>query len=249
MSAPILRLTDVTAGYGASTVLEGVSVTLPAGRSMTLAGRNGVGKSTLMMTLAGHTRQSAGRIEFLGRDITALPAVGRVRAGLGWVPQERRMFGSLTVEENLTIAAAPGDWTLARVYELFPRLQERRQNHASRLSGGEQQMVAIARALMTNPRLLLLDEPLEGLAPVIVQEVGRCIRRIVAESGLSVIIAEQHVRFALELTQDVLVLDRGRVAHFGESAALMADPAAMERLIGLRRGERSARAEELEETR
>ncbi|MFN4253350.1 ABC transporter ATP-binding protein, partial [Deinococcus sp.] len=163
------------------------------------------------------------------------------------VPQERRMFASLTVEENLAVAQRPGPWNLARVFGLFPRLEERRRNLAAKLSGGEQQMVAIARALMTNPRLLLLDEPLEGLAPVIVQEVERCIRAIVVEEGMSVILTEQHVKFALRLTQDVLVLDRGRNVHFGPSSALATDPAAMARLIGLRRSaDPSPRAPEAE---
>lgn len=247
MAVDNLKLENVTAGYGASVILEGVSLTLGEGRSMALMGRNGVGKTTLMMTLMGHTRHVGGTITVAGRDVTRLSPVQRVGAGLGWVPQERRMFGSLTVEENLKIAQRPGAWDLDRVYDLFPRLKERRGNLATRLSGGEQQMVAIARALMTNPRLLLLDEPLEGLAPVIVQEVERCIRAIVADRSLSVVLSEQHLRFALALTDDVVVLERGRVMHFGESAALRDDAVLIERLIGLRRGGPKLRASQKEE--
>ena len=237
MDAPVLRLAGVTAGYGASVILENISLSLPAGRSLALMGRNGVGKSTLMMTLMGHTRLRAGRIEVAGRHVGAMAPFRRVGAGLGWVPQDRRMFGSLTVEENLRIAARPGPWTLEGVYRLFPRMKERRGNLATKLSGGEQQMVAIARALMTNPVLLLLDEPLEGLAPVIVEEVKRCILRIIEDGSLSVVLSEQHALFALSLTDDVVVLDRGQVAHAGPSAALRADGALMEELIGLRRGD------------
>ena len=229
----LLSLENVTAGYGNAVVLDDVSFALEAGGSLALLGRNGVGNTTLLATLMGFTRLHGGRIRWLGADIAKMPPHRRARAGLGWVPQERWMFPSLTVEEHLTAVARPGAWDVARVYKTFPRLQERRRNLGNQLSGGEQQMVAIARALMTNPALLLLDEPMEGLAPIIVQELGRAIRALVEEGGMAVILVEQHARLALQLTQRALVLDRGRVVHASASADLLADAPLLQRLVAV----------------
>jgi branched-chain amino acid transport system ATP-binding protein len=231
--AELLALEQVTAGYGESVVLEEVSFALQEGDSLALLGRNGVGKTSLLVTLMGLTRLHRGAIRWGGADIARLSTHKRARAGLGWVPQERHMFPSLTVEEHLTVVARPGPWTLQRVYAMFPRLQERRNNMGNQLSGGEQQMVAIARALMTNPRILLLDEPMEGLAPIIVQELVRAIRKLVQDEGMSVIVVEQHARLALSLTQRAIVLDRGRVVHDSDSASLLADGERLDRLVAV----------------
>ncbi|HBI68464.1 MAG TPA: ABC transporter ATP-binding protein, partial [Massilia sp.] len=190
----LLALDRVTAGYGESIVLEDVSFAMNEGDSLALLGRNGVGKTSLLVTLMGLTKLHKGAIRWAGGDIARVPTYQRSRSGLGWVPQERHMFPSLTVEEHLTVVERPGPWNLAKIYEIFPRLHERRANMGNQLSGGEQQMLAIARALMTNPRILLLDEPMEGLAPIIVQELVRVIRRLVADEGMSVIVVEQHAR-------------------------------------------------------
>ena len=230
-----LRVEGLVAGYGESVVLDGVDLELPAGESLALLGRNGVGKTTLVASLVGVTRRHAGRIALAGRDLTPLAAYRRAAAGIGWVPQERNIFRSLTVEENLDAVARPGAWDVARVYTLFPRLAERRAHLGTQLSGGEQQMLAVARALVLNPRLLLLDEPLEGLAPIIVEELLGAIVRIVRDEGMSALIVEQHPRLVLGMTQRAVVLDRGRVAHAGPSAALARDAAALERLLGVAR--------------
>jgi len=229
----LLAFENVTAGYGNAIVLDDVSFALDAGGSLALLGRNGVGKTTLLSTLMGFTRLHGGRIRWQSADIGKMAPHRRARAGLGWVPQERWMFPSLTVEEHLTAVARPGPWDVERVYKTFPRLQERRRNLGNQLSGGEQQMVAIARALMTNPALLLLDEPMEGLAPIIVQELGRAIRSLVDEGGMAVIVVEQHARLALELTQRALVLDRGRIVHASSSADLLADKPLLQRLVAV----------------
>lgn len=226
--AELLSLERVTAGYGNAVVLDDVSFGLDAGGSLALLGRNGVGKTTLLATLMGFTRLHGGRIRWRGADIARAR-----RCGLGWVPQERWMFPSLTVEVHLTAVARPGAWDVARVYRAFPRLEERRRNLGNQLSGGEQQMVAIARALVTNPALLLLDEPMEGLAPIIVQELGRAIRALVDEGGMAVILVEQHARLALELTRRALVLDRGRIVHASASADLLADAPLLQRLVAV----------------
>jgi branched-chain amino acid transport system ATP-binding protein len=231
--AELLALDKVTAGYGESIVLEDVSFTMNEGDSLALLGRNGVGKTSLLVTLMGLTRLHKGSIRWGGADIARVPTYQRSRSGLGWVPQERHMFPSLTVEEHLTVVACPGPWTLAKVYEIFPRLHERRANMGNQLSGGEQQMLAIARALMTNPRILLLDEPMEGLAPIIVQELVRVIRRLVADEGMSVIVVEQHARLALSLTSRAIVLDRGRIVHDSDSASLLADGEKLDRLVSV----------------
>jgi branched-chain amino acid transport system ATP-binding protein len=231
--AELLRLDGVTAGYGDSVVLDDVSLTLGEGESLALLGRNGVGKSTLLVTLLGLTRVHRGRVRWRGADLLALPTYRRARAGLGWVPQERRMFPSLSVEEHLTAVARPGPWSLKRAYQLFPRLAERRHHMGNQLSGGEQQMLAIARALMVNPALLLLDEPMEGLAPVIVQDLLEVVRALVASGDMAVMLVEQHARLALSVTQRALVLDRGRVVHQGESGALARDAEALRRLVAV----------------
>jgi branched-chain amino acid transport system ATP-binding protein len=229
----LVALEGVTAGYGESVVLEDVSLTLDEGDSLALLGRNGVGKTTLLVTLMGLTRLHRGSLRWRGGDLKALPTHRRSRSGLGWVPQERFMFASLTVEEHLTVVARPGRWTVPKVYEIFPRLKERRANYGNQLSGGEQQMLAIARALMVNPRLLLLDEPMEGLAPIIVQELMNVIRDLVDEGGMAVIVVEQHAKLALSLTRKAIVLERGRVVHRAESAALRNDPDTLHRLVAV----------------
>ena len=234
MSEPLLSLRNVHAGYGDALVLHDVSLDLPANGSLGLLGRNGVGKSTLLMTIMGYTQMRSGSVMWRGKDISKLPPHQRARVGIGWVAQEREIFPSLTVEENLTTTARPGPWNLAEVYKLFPRLQERRRNMGNQLSGGEQQMLAITRALMTNPSLLLLDEPLEGLAPVIVDELILAIRKMYSTSGIAVILVEQHTDIALELTADAIVLERGAVAHSSSSERLSTDHATLERLVGLR---------------
>jgi branched-chain amino acid transport system ATP-binding protein len=229
----LLALEGVTAGYGASVVLEDVGFTLEAGDTLALLGRNGVGKTTLLVTLMGLTRVHRGTLRWRGEDLAALPTHRRAEAGLGWVPQERYMWPSLTIEEHLTAVARPGRWTLPKVYEIFPRLAERRANRGNQLSGGEQQMLAIARALIVNPSLLLLDEPMEGLAPIIVQELMRVIRSLVTDGGMAVIIVEQHAKLALSLTRSALVLDRGRIVHRGPSQDLLNDPDTLHRLVAV----------------
>jgi branched-chain amino acid transport system ATP-binding protein len=226
----MLELREVRAGYGNAVVLEGISLALAEGGTLALLGRNGVGKSTLLLTVMGYTRLHRGAVLWHGDDISRLPPHRRARLGIGWVAQEREIFPSLTVQENLTVAARPGEWTLERVYTLFPRLAERRANLGNQLSGGEQQMLAIARALMTNPRLLLLDEPLEGLAPIIVEELAQALRNL---AGVGMILVEQHAEIALSLTEQALVIERGRIAHRGASRALLADERLLERYVGV----------------
>jgi branched-chain amino acid transport system ATP-binding protein len=230
----MLELERVVAGYGDAIVLDHCSLSLAEGESLALLGRNGVGKSTLLATLMGQTRVRGGTLRWCGADLTRVPRHRRAAAGLGWVPQEREIFASLTVQENLTVAAVAGKWGLRRVYALFPRLYERRGNWGNELSGGEQQMLAIARALMLNPRLLLLDEPLEGLAPVIVEELCTALDRMVREEGQSLLLVEQQVAQALALTQRCIVLERGRVVHSARSRQQLQDIAALDRWIGVR---------------
>jgi len=218
-----LRLTGVTAGYGATHVLEGVELALGAGESLSLIGRNGVGKSTLLATVMGHTTLHAGSVELGGARIERASPHRRARSGLAWVPQEREIFPSLSVRENLELGARPGHWTLARVFELFPHLRERLGHGGAQLSGGEQQMLAIARALLTNPSVLLMDEPTEGLAPVIVQALAQVLSRLRAAGGLSIVLVEQNSRVALEFSERTVVMDKGRVVYDGPSARLRAD--------------------------
>jgi branched-chain amino acid transport system ATP-binding protein len=237
MAEPLLALDGVRAGYGPAIVLDGVSFAVPERGSLAVLGRNGVGKSTLLLTIMGYTQVGRGRILWRGEDITRRQPHRRALAGIGWVAQEREIFASLTVEENLTVAARDGRWDLAAVYDLFPRLAERRSNFGNQLSGGEQQMLAIARALMTNPALLLLDEPLEGLAPIVVEELAAAIRRMTSEDSNAYILVEQHADIALSLTENAIVIERGRVVHSGASAQLLADHATLDRLVGLRLAE------------
>ncbi len=231
--APLLSLTRLSAGYGEAAVLFDVDLTLAEGRSLALLGRNGVGKTTLVNSIIGVTRWRGGSISLAGRDITRLAPEERAHAGIGWVPQERNIFRSLTVEENLTAVALPGPWTPARVFEMFPRLAERKTNMGNQLSGGEQQMLAIGRALVLNPKVLLLDEPTEGLAPIIVEELLKALTRLFREEGLAGIVIEQHARKILEITDDALVLERGRVVLSAPSAELIAHPDRLERHLGL----------------
>jgi branched-chain amino acid transport system ATP-binding protein len=231
---PGLVVENVRAGYGETVVLDGVSLQLAQGGTLALLGRNGVGKSTLLATIMGHTTLHDGRIALQGRDIARLPAFRRNRLGLGWVPQEREIFRSLTVEENLAVAeGGSGRWTAARVYDLFPRLAERRRHYGMQLSGGEQQMLSIGRALMGNPVIVLMDEPLEGLAPVIVDVVLAGIERLRQEDSVAILLVEQHAKLALGVCQSAMVLDRGRVVYAGDSAALLAAPDRLSALMGV----------------
>src|SRR5437763_14818560 len=230
VAEPLLALTEVRAGYGDAVVLDGITLAVGTGGGLALLGRNGVGKSTLLITIMGFTHVSRGMILWRGREITGAAPHWRARNGIAWVAQEREIFPSLAVEENLTVAARPGRWDLAAGCDLFPRLAERRLSRGNHLSGGEQQMLAIARALMTNPALLLLDEPLEGLAPIIVEELVHALKNI---EGTAMILVEQHAEIALSLTQQALVIERGRVAHAGASAELLANEALLERYVGV----------------
>jgi branched-chain amino acid transport system ATP-binding protein len=240
MAEALLTLEDVRAGYGDAVVLDGIAFEVRDGGSLALLGRNGVGKSTLLLTIMGFTRVSRGTISWRGREITRLAPHRRARDGLGWVAQEREIFPSLSVDENLNVASRPGRWDLQAIYNLFPRLNERRTSRGNHLSGGEQQMLAIARALMTNPALLLLDEPLEGLAPIIIEELTAAIRRMTADEGTAFILVEQHAELALSLTDNAIVLERGSIVHRARSQALLDDQATLDRLIGLRLEEASA---------
>ncbi len=234
MAEPLLALRGVRAGYGDAVVLDDVSLEVSEHGSLAVLGRNGVGKTTLLLTIMGYTRLMRGAILWRGEEMTAMLPHRRVRRGLGWIAQEREIFPSLTLEENLTVASRPGRWDLKAVYDLFPRLAERRGNMGNQLSGGEQQMLAIGRALMTNPALLLLDEPLEGLAPIIVEELAEAIRRMMAEQGTAAILVEQHVEIALALTENALVIERGNIVHRAKSRDLPHDTETLERLVGLR---------------
>ena len=234
MADPLLRLDGISAGHGAALAIHEVSLEVAEGEALALLGRNGAGKTTLIATAMGAARLFRGRLWFAGQEITRLPSERRAALGLGWVPQERNVFRSLTVEENLTAVARPGGpWTLRRVYELFPRLEERRRTLGSALSGGEQQMLAMGRALMLNPRLLLLDEPLEGLAPVTAQGLLGAIQRMTRAEGMAAIIVEQHARQILPITDRVAILERGRLVHLGASEALLRAPAIAERYLGV----------------
>ncbi len=240
--ADLLKVESLSAGYGEAVILNHVSLSLAEGQTLALLGRNGTGKTTLINTLAGATRQHAGSITLGGILLHKLPSHERAEKGIGWVPQERNIFKSLTVDENLTAVARPArigrsaaHWTPTRVYEMFPRLAERKGNLGTQLSGGEQQMLAVGRALVLNPALLLLDEPLEGLAPIIVQELLRAIRRITREEGLSAIIVEQHPQAILAISDAAIVLDHGTVVHAGTASVLSNQPELLDRLLGVAR--------------
>lgn len=234
MADTLLKLENVTAGYGDAVVLHGISLELSEHGSLAVLGRNGVGKSTLLLTIMGYTQLRAGRVLWRGQDVSRVAPHRRAVNGIGWVAQEREIFPSLSVEENLTVAARPGSWDLAAVFKLFPRLSERRRNMGNQLSGGEQQMLAVARALMTNPALMLLDEPFEGLAPVIVDELSAAMKTMLADRSIAIILVEQHTDMALELAAEAIVLERGAIAHRAPSAQLQKDTATLERLVGLR---------------
>jgi branched-chain amino acid transport system ATP-binding protein len=226
-------LDAVSAGYGDTVVLEAIALDLLPGETLAVLGRNGVGKTTLLATIMGHTRLRGGSIRFAGREISGLPAYRRARLGLGFVPQEREIFPSLTVEENLLVAERPGQWSLLRVYDFFPSLAERRRNRGNQLSGGEQQMLAIGRALMGNPALLLMDEPLEGLAPVIVDALLAGLDRLKREGDLALLLVEQHAQLALELSRNAIVLDRGAIVFAGTSRELLDAPETLNTLMGV----------------
>ncbi len=231
----LLKVEALSAGYGEAVVLNNISLKLDEGKTLALLGRNGTGKTTLINTLVGATRQHAGSISLGGVVLHKLPSYARAAAGIGWVPQERNIFKSLTVDENLTAVARAGAWTPERVYTMFPRLAERKSNLGTQLSGGEQQMLAVGRALVLNPKLLLLDEPLEGLAPIIVEELLKVIRRITREEGLSAIIVEQHPQAILAISDSAVVLDRGSVVYSGTAQELREQPELLDRLLGVAR--------------
>ncbi len=237
----LLRIEDLSAGYGEAVVLHDVSLSVNEGETLALLGRNGTGKTTLVDTLVGATTQHGGHISLAGMPLHTLPSYARAEAGIGWVPQERNIFKSLTVHENLVavarekISTSHRVWSPERVYELFPRLAERKNNLGTQLSGGEQQMLAVGRALVLNPRLLLLDEPLEGLAPIIVEELLRAIARITREEGLSAIIVEQHPQAILKISHQAVVLDHGTVVHQGGASELLDQPELLDQLLGVAR--------------
>jgi branched-chain amino acid transport system ATP-binding protein len=238
----LLTLQKVSAGYGDAIVISNIDLRLKSGESLAVLGRNGTGKTTLLNTIIGVTRHRGGSIVLDGRDLTTTRSDKRAHAGIGWVPQERNIFKSLTVEENLTAVSRPGPWNVNRVYEMFPRLKERRSNLGNQLSGGEQQMLAVARALVLNPKLLLLDEPTEGLAPIIIEELLAALTRIIRGEGMSVIVVEQHAQKILGVTDSALILDRGTIVHASSSRALIDDPAALEQHLGVTAKKKPMRA-------
>jgi branched-chain amino acid transport system ATP-binding protein len=238
----LLTLRQVFAGYGEAIVISDISIDLRQGESLAVLGRNGTGKTTLLNTIIGVTRHRAGTIRLGERDLTGARPDVRAAAGVGWVPQERNIFKSLTVEENLTAIARPGAWTVSRAYELFPRLKERRSNMGNQLSGGEQQMLAVARALVLNPKLMLLDEPTEGLAPIIIEELLAALKRIIRDEGMSAIVVEQHAQKILGVTDRAIILDRGTIVHASSSRALMDDPTPLEQHLGVTAKKKPARS-------
>jgi branched-chain amino acid transport system ATP-binding protein len=231
--ADLLSIENLRAGYGEAVVLPDMTLRLAEGEVLALLGRNGTGKTTLINSIVGVTRRFGGRVALAGRDLTTMRPDQRARAGIGWVPQERNIFRSLTVEENMTAIAQAGPWTVERVYEMFPRLKERRNNFGNQLSGGEQQMLAVGRALTLNPKVLLLDEPTEGLAPIIVEELLRALGTITRSGGICSIIVEQNARKILGLADRAVILERGAIVHDAASSALKADPSALERFLGV----------------
>jgi branched-chain amino acid transport system ATP-binding protein len=231
--ASALQLRSVCAGYGETVVLEDIDLKLAPGECISVIGRNGVGKTTLLSTIMGHTTLHSGELLLDGQALDGMPCYRRALAGIGFVPQEREIFPSLSVRENLDIAARPGQWTHARIFGLFPRLKERLDNMGNQLSGGEQQMLSIARALLTNPSILLMDEPTEGLAPVIVEALSAVLTRLRADSALSIILVEQNSRVALNFSPRTVILDKGRIVYDGESAPLSTDAERLAKLIGI----------------
>ncbi|MBV6487265.1 MAG: ABC transporter ATP-binding protein [Pseudorhodoplanes sp.] len=229
----LLAVSGLSAGYGDAVVLSDVTFSIPEGQALALLGRNGMGKTTLVNTLVGVTRYRGGTIALSGDDITGLRPDQRAQNGIGWVPQERNIFKSLTVEENLTCVARPGRWDLTQIYKLFPRLQERRRNLGNQLSGGEQQMLAIGRALALNPRIMLLDEPLEGLAPILIEELLAALRRIIRDEGVSALMVEQNAQKVLSVTDRAIILERGAIVYQGESTTLATDRGTLERYLGV----------------
>ena len=231
----LLRIEHLRSGYGEAVVLSDMSLRLAESEVLALLGRNGTGKTTLINSIVGVTRRFDGTITLGGVDVTRMRPDQRARAGIGWVPQERNIFRSLTVEENMTAVAQPGPWTVAKIYEMFPRLEERRGNFGNQLSGGEQQMLAIGRALTLNPKVLLLDEPTEGLAPIIVEELLKALGTITRSGGICSIIVEQNAQKILNLADRAVILERGAIVHDADSRSLKADPAALERHLGVAR--------------
>ena len=229
----LLNVEQLSAGYGEAVVLSSISLSLAEGQALALLGRNGMGKTTLINTIMGVTRRFSGKIALYGRDITRLRPDQRARIGIGWVPQERNIFRSLTVHENLTAVAQPGRWSTDKVYALFPRLKERRQNLGNQLSGGEQQMLSVGRALVLNPRVMLLDEPLEGLAPILAEELLAALRRVIRDEGMSAILVEQNAKKILGVTDHAVILERGAVVHAADSATLLNDHEALETHLGV----------------
>jgi len=229
----LLNVEGLSAGYGEAVVLGNITFQIAEGQALALLGRNGMGKTTLVNSIVGVTRHIGGTITLDGRDITGMRPDQRAHAGIGWAPQERNIFRSLTVEENMTAVARPGPWTLAKVYALFPRLAERRRNLGNQLSGGEQQMLAVARALILNPRIMLLNEPLEGLAPIIVEELLAALRKIIRDEGLSAVLVEQNAHKILSMADRAIIVERGSIVYQGDSAVLKADHALLETYIGV----------------
>jgi len=229
----LLTLQEVDAGYGDATIIEDISLTIEEGASLAVLGRNGVGKTTLLRTLLGATRQTGGVIRWRGNSLAGVDAVRRARMGMGWVPQQRGVFRSLTVEENLSVVARPGHWNLDAVWTLFPRLKERRHHYGDQLSGGEQQMLAIGRALMTNPALLLLDEPLEGLAPIVAEEVAVAVQKMIGQGTVTAIVVEQHPIVALKMTSQAIVLERGRICLQAASEELAMDTSRLDAMLSV----------------
>ena len=228
----VLSVSNLRAGYGETVILEDIAFTLPEQGSLAVLGRNGVGKTTLLATIMGRTTWHGGEISYRGKNVEKLPIYERCRAGIGYVPQTREIFPSLSVEENLTVAEAPGGkWTLQRIYDLFPNLGNRRRNRGNQLSGGEQQMLSIGRALMGNPGILLMDEPFEGLAPIIIEAILKAVEKLIKEESLAVILVEQHAKMTLRVTDHALVMSRGRIVHSGPSKALLADEELLARLV------------------
>ena len=235
MAERALELDKVRAGYGETVVLEDIRLAFGASETVSVIGRNGVGKTTLLATIMGHTTLHGGRVSLHGKDISGIATYRRVTEGLSYAPQEREIFPSLTLRENLEVAARPGPWKMATVFDLFPRLAERADNRGNQLSGGEQQMLAIGRALISNPTVLLMDEPSEGLAPVIVEELARAVKSLTQASGLATILVEQNSRLALDIAPRAVVMDRGRIVYDGPSETLRNDPAKLEQFIGVGR--------------